>query len=295
MVRIDTLPLRRALLVLVPVVGLLGVACGGSADGSGGGDLKDDPSNVAHVDGYEGQDPGWQAAQQEATVAAPAAVVAGQGSSDIGKSQDALTNGSRGSQMLSEHTRELASLQISTSYYSHTTYMNESTGTRRTDCSGWLDYSLTRVLPSAYALVPHPNTFKPLADDWYRYLSARPTSASTDLSSARWRKIPHVVDLRPGDLVVWLIPPGSTSDNTGHLMMVASAPTPGRAGEWLVPVIDSTTAPHANDSRGTLHTGLGSGTIGLKVDASGNPVAYYWRGGLSYTAVSTEIVLGRLE
>lgn len=292
MVRIDTLPLRRALLVLAPIAGLLGVACGGSANGSGGGDVQDDPANVASVDGYEGQDPGWPGALAEANIPAPKGT---ESDGDVGTSQSALTNGSRGLQLLSEHKRELASLHVSTSYYSHTTYMNESTGTRRTDCSGWLDYDLTRVLKSAYDLVPHPNTTKPLADDWYHYLSGRPTSASTDLSSARWRKIPHVQDLHPGDLVVWLIPPGNSSDNTGHVMMVASAPTQGRPGEWLVPVLDSTTSPHANDSRGTSHTGLGSGTIGLQVDSSGNPVAYYWRGGLSYNAISTQIVLGRLE
>jgi hypothetical protein len=299
MVRIDTQSLRRALLVLAPVAGLLGVACGGSADGSGGGDMIDDPANVAHVDGYEGQDEGWAAALDEANVPAPAtppvADEASEGSSDIGKSQDALTVTSRGYTLVSEHRRQLSYLKVSTSYYDHTTYMNEETGTRRTDCSGWVDYSLIRVLRSAYDLVPHPNTYKPLADDWYRYLSARPSSESTDTSKARWRRILHAQDLKRGDLVVWLTADGSSSDNTGHVMMVDGTPTRGRTSEWLVPVMDSTTAPHANDTRGTTHTGPGKGTIGLKVDSYGKPVAYYWRGGLSYNAIATPIVLGRLE
>ena len=297
MVRINTLALRRALLVLAPVAGLLGVACGGSADGRGGGDSTDDPANVAHVDGYEGQDPGWAAALEEAKKPAPpqTAAATDPDGSDVGQSADALTVGSRGYTLFSEHRRQLSDFKASTSYYDHTTYMNEATGTRRTDCSGWVDYSLTRVLQSAYDLVPHPNTFKPLADDWYNYLVGRPTSASTDTSKARWRRISRAQDLQRGDLVVWLEPVGSASDNTGHVMMVNATPTQGRTGEWLVPVMDSTTAPHANDSRGTTHTGPGTGTIGLKVDSSGNPVAYYWRGGLSSSAISTKIVLGRLE
>ena len=66
-------------------------------------------------------------------------------------------------------------------------------------------------------------------------------------------------------------------------------------GEVIVPVIDSTTAPHANDSRGSQYTGIGSGSIGLEVSSStGAPIAYYWRGGLSYNAISTPIALGRL-
>jgi len=298
MVRIDTRGLRRALLVLAPVAGLLGVACGGTGNGSGGGDPQDDPANVAHVEGYEGQDQGWDAALKEAEQPAPPQQTTStdsEGSSDIGKSSDALTVSSRGYALVSEHRRQLSYLDVATSYYDHTTYMNESTGTRRTDCSGWVDYSLTRVLKSAYDLVPHPYTYKPLADDWYRYLSGRPTSESTDTTNPRWRRILHAQDLKRGDLVVWLTPAGSTSDNTGHVMLVNATPTAGRTGEWLVPVMDSTTSPHANDSRGTTHTGPGTGTIGLKVDAYGKPVAYYWRGGLSYTAVSTQIVLGRLE
>ena len=42
-------------------------------------------------------------------------------------------------------------------------------------------------------------------------------------------------------------------------------------------------------------TGVGTGTIGLKVDSYGKPTGYYWRGGLSYTAYSTKVALGRVE
>jgi hypothetical protein len=201
---------------------------------------------------------------------------------------------SRGRIFYNEIKRELYSLNVGTSYYSHDTYMNETTGTRRTDCSGFVDYALKRVLLDAYLKVPHPDTFKPLADDWYAYLSTRYTTP-THQDSVRWRRITAVPDLVPGDLVVWLQPQNVSGDNTGHIMVVAGTPSRGRVGEWLVKVIDSTTTPHAGDSRGTDHTGIGSGTIGLKVDSLNRPIAYWWRGGLSYNAYTTPIVLGRIE
>ncbi|MBZ2171037.1 hypothetical protein EKK70_12585 [Desulfovibrio sp. DS-1] len=41
--------------------------------------------------------------------------------------------------------------------------------------------------------------------------------------------------------------------------------------------------------------GVGSGVIGLAADATGHPVAYWWRGGVSRHRLVTSIMLGRLE
>lgn len=215
---------------------------------------------------------------------------------DIGQSSDALLS-TRGTKLHKEATRNTTWLKESTSYYSHTTYMNESTGTRRTDCSGLVGYVLKRVLRDAFDKVPHPGRAKPLADDYYRYFKTRPTSASTQ-SSSRWRRISSVRNLKPGDLVVWTYP--SWYANTGHIMVVKGYPRQGRTsrGEWIVPIIDSTATPHsynAYDSRGTRRTGVGYGQIGLKVDSSGAPKAYYWTGGSSKTASYRPIALARVE
>jgi hypothetical protein len=199
----------------------------------------------------------------------------------------------RGTTLYKEAMREVNWLNTATSYYAHMTYMNEDTGTRRTDCSGYVDYAVKRVLPDAYEKVPHPRTQRPMADDWYHYLKERYQSPSTQ-ESVRWREIIHVRDLLPGDLVVWLKPQGVDGDNTGHIMIVVGKPTAGRVGEYLVKVADSTTSPHANDSRGT-RTGIGTGTIGLRVDGWDRPTAYYWRGGLSFYSYETPIAMGRIE
>ena len=92
----------------------------------------------------------------------------------------------------------------------------------------------------------------------------------------------------------WLVTEDSTTGDTGHVMVVLDAPRPNatRNGEWLVQVADSTLSPHALDSRHQGETGLGTGTIGLVVDANGGPVAFYWKGGISEHAKPTEIALG---
>lgn len=310
MVRIDSL--SRTLLALVPFVALTTVACGGTA---GDPTVSADPTTQEQANvgqptaatNVEGEDPvNGVATGSESDDTGYAAALAQNGDApgefdgtpdeagdEIGQRGDALLS-SRGTTVVNEIVREKNNLNKSTSYYSHTTYMNESTDTRRTDCSGFLGYALNRVAPDAYAKIPHPNTYKPLANDWYNYLSTRYTTASTQ-DSARWRRITKAIDLKPGDVVAWLQPEANTDENTGHVMVVSGYPSVGRSGEVVVSIVDSTTKPHANDSRGTTMTGVGTGRIGLKVDSTGKPVAYYWRGGESYNAISTPIALGRVE
>jgi hypothetical protein len=314
MVRINSLSrsLLARLSLVVPFVAMTTVACAGSAEDPStstqdpqateqannvqtspeGAAQGDDPVNGV-ASGSEKDDQGYAAAIAQNGEALAQDTSEDEPGDEFASRGDALLS-TRGTSIYNEVKRETTNLNKSTSYYSHTTYMNESTYTRRTDCSGFMGYAINRVQPDAYAKVPHPNTYKPLADDWYNYLSTRYTTASTQ-STPRWRRILKASDLKPGDLVVWLQPDGNTDENTGHLMMVSGYPYQGRTSEWIVPIMDSTTAPHASDSRGTTMTGVGTGKIGLKVNSEGKPYAYYWRGGLSYNAISTKIALGRLE
>jgi hypothetical protein len=83
-------------------------------------------------------------------------------------------------------------------------------------------------------------------------------------------------------------------------MIVRDYPRAGRAdrSEWIVPIIDSTSTPHsykAWDSRATTYTGVGQGSIGLKIDSTGAPRAYYWTGGTSPTAVYKTVMMARIE
>jgi hypothetical protein len=133
---------------------------------------------------------------------------------------------------------------------------------------------------------------RPLAEDFEHHMSA----VAQGETGRPWRPVRTAAALRPGDVIAWLKPPGSTSTNTGHVMVVdqAAVRNPVRPAEWLVKVIDSTTSPHAQDTRGPSDDGLGTGTIGLQVDASGDPVGFYWQGGVTAQPTLTQVSLGQL-
>lgn len=222
-------------------------------------------------------------------VAGAAGLVAAPGSTPVltqGVAHAALA-ASPSAALLAEADRELAAMR--STQYQHHTDVDESAGSYDYDCSGLVDYALGRAAPAALAALPVTKS-RPLAADFERHLAAATTGAGP------WRAVPTVGELAPGDLVAWLATEDSTTDDTGHVMIVAAAPRPNpdRAGEWLVRVIDSTVSPHADDSRHKPDTGLGVGVIGLVTDQAGRPTAFYWRGGLSPHAKPTEIALGRL-
>jgi hypothetical protein len=189
--------------------------------------------------------------------------------------------------LVGELQRELAAMR--STHYQHTTRVDEHTGKYFYDCSGMVDYTLGRVLPADAAALPVSTSVRPLAGDIEHYLHQGMAGPL-----AGWQPVPRVADLRPGDVVAWLVTEDSTNGDTGHVMVVLEPARRGpRAGEWLVRVADSTLSPHASDTRHTGETGLGAGTIGLVVDDHGGATAFYWRGGVSTEAKPTEIALGR--
>lgn len=192
--------------------------------------------------------------------------------------------------LLHEAEREFSGMK--TSVYQHHTDVDEAVGRFNYDCSGFLDYALQRISPSAYAEVPisKASSKRPLAQDFYTLLS-HPTRISS-----HWVQISHIDHVRTGDIVVWLRPPDSDSTNTGHVMVIVGRPiASSQTNEVLFTVLDSTTSPHAQDSRPQGQTGLGTGIIGVIVDTQGNPIAFRWRGGESKQAHSTSIAFGRLR
>jgi hypothetical protein len=197
-----------------------------------------------------------------------------------------------GAALLAEEAhRELTAMISST--YQHTTFVDESKGIFDYDCSGFVDYALARVLPDALTTLQTATEPRPLAKDFETFF------AGVTTSSGRWTSVARAIDLVPGDIVAWLKPLDVTSSNTGHVMIVRELPTknPKDASEILVPITDSTETPHGpTDSRtATGATGLGTGTIGLLVDATGAPQQYHWTGAYSTKAETTSIALGHIE
>jgi hypothetical protein len=206
--------------------------------------------------------------------------------------QKAQSYDSSSSLLLSEGERELSLMR--TSFYQHQTDVDEASGRFNYDCSGFLDYALQKVSPLAYAQLPisKPKSRRPLAQDFYNLFSSRSTK-----SSSHWQHIRKLNNVHAGDVVAWLRPIDNDSNNTGHVMLVKGEPrlNPQRNDEILISVIDSTSSPHAQDSRRKGQTGLGSGTIGILVNRKSEPIAYRWRGGKSEREEQTSITFGRLR
>ena len=198
----------------------------------------------------------------------------------------------RALRLLREGQREVAALRASR--YDHRTSVDEAQGRFDFDCSGFLDYTLGRVDPEALARLPITSKFKKrsLAQDYFHFFDELPESGQTP-----WKPVHLARNLKPGDIVAWLKAADSDSHNTGHVMLVRehAYPNPERPEEILVPILDSTMSPHADDSRAKGQNGLGRGLIGILVDSAGRPHSYRWKGGQSKVPVSTQIAFGRLE
>jgi hypothetical protein len=152
-----------------------------------------------------------------------------------------------------------------------------TTGVFVTDCSGFVNFVVGRAAPASYRSLRTARA------------TDRPTSWDYSLGLRRsvrsWSRVPHVADVRPGDVIAWTRPPDSRA---GHVMVIASAAHPIGTRRWALDVIDSTSVPHGRaDTRRHDHrngpastngrpSGVGRGTIGLLVDATGRPVAYLW-------------------
>jgi len=222
--------------------------------------------------------------------AAPATEkVTGEGADDggsFGTSVDAAPVGT-GYELLLNEAERIQKAAV-TSVYSHTTTIDEATGTFDFDCSGFVDYAMSRVVPVAYLDLPKGTLPRPLADTYVSYI------ASVASTNARWQRVAHVADIVPGDIVSWLEPTQLASSDTGHVMVVA-APPQAVAAEWHVKVIDSANSPHGTtDTRSPSGQGIGIGTVVLIADATGAATGYRWSTEAASVAYKTQVALGHL-
>jgi cell wall-associated NlpC family hydrolase len=189
------------------------------------------------------------------------------------------------STLIAEARRELAA--VKSSHYVHRTQVDEPTGRFDFDCSGFVGYALARAAPEAYAELHRFAGRRPLATDF--------VSLAAGNKSAQWTRVASVESLAPGDLIAWTRPADVVSRNTGHVMVVDETPRRTATGEWEIPIVDSTAAPHGKrDLRKQSHqTGLGRGVVVLSVGEQGAPLGYRWSTWSKSKLHSTQIVLLR--
>jgi hypothetical protein len=195
--------------------------------------------------------------------------------------------------LVDELRRELGLVRVTV--YAHHTVVREAEGRFEVDCSGLVDYALGRAAPDALAELRAATVRRPLAKHYFAFLRGLPPGVRT----GRWRPISRVADLAPGDVLAWLRPADVASHNTGHVMVVRAAPVRDRRDPWsfVVPVIDSTAAPHGRTDprKAARATGVGEGEVVVLVDGDGAPRGYRWTTSARSLRHDTTVAMGRVE
>lgn len=151
-----------------------------------------------------------------------------------------------------------------------------SKGIYEIDCSRFIDHLLERATPAAYAcMVHHTGVAKPTSADYFSFFRQLPHEKIWH----SWYRVPTVFDLQPGDVLVFR---GLTPDlrrAANHIMLVVDQPKrQGKLSDvFLLRIADSAPIPHSHDTRPKNTSGIGIGTLLLKVDpTTGEPEAYSW-------------------
>lgn len=172
--------------------------------------------------------------------------------------------------------------------YQHRTQVHEARGQYYWDCSGMASWVLSRAAPRARRSLGRGRLVA-------RTFARRIARARTDRGRRGWQRIEHIADVRPGDLFAWERPPGFRSSNTGHVGFVVNRPVRVTEHLWAVRILDATSLPHQDDSRGDGESGTGRGTMTFVTDGEGRAEAYGWHGLRSLGHVETEVVFGRVH
>jgi hypothetical protein len=181
-----------------------------------------------------------------------------------------------------EATNEFSTM--TSTLYQHQTRVDREAGSYRYDCVGFVSYALKQAAPKAWATtvkvtgiargyIPSPPRYR----TFFAGLAEKP--------QAGWEAVTKAAELRPGDVVAW---EHKTDTSAGHAVVIGSTPVPLADGAWQVEVYDSTSSPHAADSRPNdpraqvlaatgRHSGLGRGVMVFLADpATGSLTDLRW-------------------
>ena len=111
--------------------------------------------------------------------------------------------------------------------------------------------------------------------EFHDAFEAAPTTEGAD--GKEWMRIVRLAEARAGDVAAWRKATVPEQGVTGQIVLFDSTPKPVAADVYEVVVIDSTSRPHRDDTRNGDETGVGRGTIYLRVDGDGRPVAFATR------------------
>lgn len=144
------------------------------------------------------------------------------------------------------------------------------------DCSDYVDNILQAVYPRAYSNLVHmTGTEKPTSQHYYDFFS------NLEDTSHYWNRVDDVDQLQPGDIMVFRTKNSVGNEIGGHVMVVMNKPV-AEDNAYSVRVADSAPSGHSQDTRHANASGIGIGTLLLKVNDSGQPSAYAWKIGARF-------------
>lgn len=171
------------------------------------------------------------------------------------------------------------------------TYFNPLRGVYMVDCSEYVDRMLHNADPHAYFSLLHASgTEKPTSLDYYDLFSALPDEPWRD-----WQRVDNINDLEAGDILVFRFKNLEGRRAAGHVMIVMDPPLPADPHSDVVAVRVSDSAPsgHSHDTRAPHTSGIGIGTLLLKIDPyTDRPLAYAWKYGAPWRTDSN-FAMGR--
>lgn len=143
------------------------------------------------------------------------------------------------------------------------------------DCSSYIDNVLQAVYPHAYdTLVNATGAERPNSRNYFDFFNRL-----SDSLKQSWNKVDNIQQLQPGDILVFRYKDGWHHHTlaSGHVMVVMDKPT-NDDNIFAIRVADSAPSGHSDDTRLPHTSGVGIGTLLLKIDPqTGQPAAYAWR------------------
>ncbi|MFN8575554.1 MAG: NlpC/P60 family protein [Candidatus Sericytochromatia bacterium] len=156
-------------------------------------------------------------------------------------------------------------------------YVNVAKGTVDADCSGFVTAMLNK------AGVPAPRETAKGYGNMIR-------NGNNHLS-----RVKNASEVRQGDILAY---ERVGNGWTGHIMIVTGKPQPiksfGKIIGYNINIVDSTSIAHTNDNR-RGGSGVGTGTVSVRVDKNGNMTGFHWFANLNGRNESNKVTVGRIK
>lgn len=178
---------------------------------------------------------------------------------------------------IEQHLVNFVHVVVSTLHYSSYklggTHFDTSSGVYIVDCSDYVNHLLQVIYPNAYSdLLDSMGSDKPTSRLYYNFFNGL-----NDDPNHLWSKVEDAEELQPGDILVFQKKNSYGRISRGHVMVVMDKPIRDM-NVLLVKVTDSAPSAHSEDTRQYHDSGIGIGTLLLKINPNtGHLSAYAWK------------------